>query len=172
MTRLLLLRHAKSSWADPAMEDHERPLAKRGANAAPRMGRYITDAGLVPDVILSSDSVRTHATVALVLPELGPDPPPVLYEAGLYLASPTDILARLHRLKSDVQTAMVVGHNPGLHVLALALTGGGDADALKRLAQKFPTAALAVLTFPGKPWVNAKPGTGVLEAFVGPRDLG
>ncbi len=171
MLKLLLLRHAKSSWDDPAIDDHERPLAKRGANAAPRMGQHIAAAHHVPNLILSSDSVRTHATVALVLPELGLPAPPVRYEAELYLAAPTDILERLHKLKSETATVMVVGHNPGLHLLALALTGGGDPDAIKRLAQKFPTAGLAVLTFPGKSWANLKPGAGTLEAFLGPRDL-
>ncbi|MDX2258062.1 MAG: histidine phosphatase family protein [Hyphomicrobiaceae bacterium] len=171
MPTLLLLRHAKSSWDDPELGDHERPLNKRGSKSAPRIGRYLDAAGLIPDLVLSSDAVRTRATVALVLAELSNSPREVHYEAGLYLAEPGDILRRLQSLAAPEKTVLVVGHNPGLHMLALSLVGGGAAQAIARLAQGFPTAALAVFDVKGKDWSDLAPGRCALTDFIVPRDL-
>lgn len=168
---LLLLRHAKSSWDTPDMEDFERPLAKRGIAAAPQIGRYIRREGLVPDLVLSSTSVRTRATLALALPEIGAPPPEIHYEDGLYLASAGDILERVRGIGAKARRVLVVGHNPGMHGAALTLVGDGPRKALASLAMKFPTAALAVFDFDLDRWSAVRPATGRLTHFVTPREL-
>ena len=96
MLTLSLLRHAKSSWEDGSLKDFERPLAKRGESAAPRMGAFMAERGLAPQLILCSPAVRARQTLDLVLPHLAGDPS-VLYEDRLYLAAPSALLARLRR---------------------------------------------------------------------------
>jgi phosphohistidine phosphatase len=167
---LLLLRHAKSTWDDPELEDYDRGLATRGLKAAPRMGRYIATQHLKPDLVLCSGAVRTRATLALVLPELGSPPPRIRYDNALYLAGPDVLLDAIGKAGTSPRV-MLVGHNPGIHALALALTGGGDKAALAELATRYPTAALAVLTFPAAAWKDVAPATGRLERFVTPRGL-
>src|SRR5690242_2888272 len=97
MLTLSLLRHAKSNWDDATLDDFDRPLSKRGANAAPEMGRAIRELKLKPDLVLCSAAVRTRATVALVLLELGPPPPEVRYDEALYLASPKEMLSHIRK---------------------------------------------------------------------------
>jgi phosphohistidine phosphatase len=171
MLTLSLLRHAKSSWADRELEDHERPLAKRGTKAAGAMGAFIAKNGLWPDLVLCSDAVRTRATLALVLPELGKPPPRVVFDAALYMATPAALLGRVQKMKSDARHVMLIGHNPGLHALALELTGKGKQDDVEALAIKFPTCALAVLTFKARKWADIGPGAGSLDLFMTPRRL-
>ena len=172
MLTLLLLRHAKSDWSTPGLDDHERPLNVRGTKAAPVMGRYINKKGLKPDLVLCSDSVRTQATLALVLPELGPPPPQVIYDQALYLARPDTILNVVHDNAGDqAKSVMVISHNPGLHALALTLVGDGDKKGLRQLAMKFPTAALAEITFDTGYWSEVAPTTGHLKSFVTPREV-
>ncbi len=173
MLTLLLFRHAKSDWGSPEQSDHERPLNKRGAKAAPVMGEYIAHHHLKPDHILCSDAVRTRATLALVLPELGTPAPHVTIDDALYLASAETILTRIREsAQPGDKRIMVIGHNPGLHGLALTLVGEGDTDGIKHLAMKFPTAALAILKFDTDDWDEIKPAKGHLEAFVTPKEIG
>jgi phosphohistidine phosphatase len=171
MLTLSLLRHAKSSWADRELEDHERPLAKRGTKAAGAMGAYIANNGLQPDLVLCSGAVRTRATLTLVLPQLGKPPPKAVFDEALYMATPAALLGRLQQLKSDARHVMLIGHNPGLHALALELTGKGKQDDVEALALKFPTCALAVLTFKARKWADIGPGAGTLDLFMTPRRL-
>jgi phosphohistidine phosphatase len=171
MLTLSLLRHAKSSWADRALEDHERPLAKRGTKAAGAMGAFIAKQGLRPDLVLCSGAVRTRATLALVLPALGAPPPQVVFDDVLYMATPAALLGRVRQAQSDARHVMVIGHNPGLHALALELTGKGNRDDVEALATKFPTCALAVLTFKARKWPDIGPGAGTLDLFMTPRRL-
>jgi phosphohistidine phosphatase len=171
MLTLSLLRHAKSSWADRELEDHERPLAKRGTKAAGAMGAFIAREGLRPDLILCSGSVRTRATLALVLSELDTPTPQVVYDDVLYMAEPTALLARLHQVKNDTSRVMLIGHNPGLQALAQELAGQGNQKDIKVLAGKFPTCGLAVLTFKVRKWSNLGSGSGKLKLFMTPRRL-
>lgn len=172
MVKLLLLRHAKSEWSHAGLGDHERPLSKRGAKAAPVIANHIAKRNLKPDLILCSDAIRTRATLALILPELGTPPPSTLIDDKLYLASAETILdlVREHADPSH-QRIMVIGHNPGLQALALTLVGDGEKKSLRNLAIKFPTAGLAVLDFAEKDWSDIAPARGTLEEFVVPRDL-
>ena len=171
MVKLALLRHAKSSWEDSFLNDFARPLADRGLKAAPLMGAYIAAERLRPDFILCSTARRTRETLALVLPHLGPPPPTVVFEDGLYLASVTDLMARLHKIAPQRRTVLMIGHNPGFHDLALALVGEADPAFHAVLAVNFPTAALAVFDFKTTDWSTIKPQTGHLTHFATPSYL-
>ncbi|MBU2580700.1 MAG: histidine phosphatase family protein [Alphaproteobacteria bacterium] len=171
MRTLLLLRHAKSDWHND-LSDHERPLNKRGVKTAPAVAQYIAKSGLSPDRILCSDAVRARATLALALPEMPPPQPAVEIDSRLYLAAAETILKVIgDHAVDDEHRLMVVGHNPGIHALALTLVGDGDKKALSALAMKFPTAALAVISFKTGNWNDIGPAGGRLESFIVPRDL-
>ena len=164
-----LLRHAKSSWEDPSQRDAERPLAPRGRRAARAMARHLGHEGIGPALILCSPAQRTRETLALIADAL-PDVP-VQVEEELYGADEEQLLARLRSLPPTVPSVLVVGHNPGLHELAVALAGRGEPGALARLRTKMPTGALATLQAPGSHWRDLLPGGAELVAFVVPREL-
>lgn len=170
MLTLTLLRHAKSDWSLPGQQDFERTLAPRGAKDAPRMGAYMARNGLVPDLILCSGAVRARQTLALVVPAL-PVAPPVTYDNALYLATPSVMLARLRHCAGGAHHVMMVGHDPGMHQLAISLAGAGDAALRETLAIKFPTAGLAVLTFETDDWGCVVAGAGTLRHFTAPKRL-
>lgn len=169
MPTLLVLRHAKSSWADPGGADHERPLNARGQRDAPRMGRHLAAAVGAPRRVLCSTARRARQTLEAVQEAL-PARAPVTFEPELYLAPAGRLLARLHALAPADDVVLLVGHNPGLEDLVGALTGSGDAEACARLRSGLKTATLAVLTF-APPWDRLGPGAAYLEALVRPRDL-
>ena len=171
MLTLSLLRHAKSAWDQDTLSDFERPLADRGRDAAPKMGRAINAAGLKPSHIYCSGAVRTRQTLALVLPELAPPPPTVTYDDGLYLCPPLTMLDRIHKMPATDTHILFVGHNPCHHILAVELANAGDPEALRLAANKFPTCGLAVLTFKTNDWRDVTPGTGTLTHFITPRGL-
>jgi phosphohistidine phosphatase len=168
MLTLSLLRHAKSSWSDARLKDIERPLSDRGEKAAPRMGAFMARRGIEPDLVLCSPAVRTRQTLDLVLPHFK-EAPKVVYEDALYLASPATLLKRVQKVAAAVRHTMIVGHDPGMHVLALELAGSGADEDLQALAQKFPTAGLAVIAFKARSW--SKLGGGRLELFMSPKRL-
>lgn len=171
MKTLGLLRHGKSDWSDPSLEDFERPLAPRGTKAAPRMGKAMKALGLVPDLVLCSAARRTRETWDLVAPRLG-GTPRVSLSRGLYLAGPPALLKAIREVGPEVETLLMIGHNPGLENLA-ALLAGPDSEPrlLTKMGKKFPTGALAVLAFEIDTWREAAPGAGRLIRFVRPRDL-
>src|SRR5678815_781839 len=146
MKALLVLKHAKSSWSDPALDDHERPLNKRGRRDAPRMGELVREYGLIPDVVISSDAVRARLTAEAVA-EAARYAGEVLLDPRLYLAWPDDILSLLQRVRERAETVMIVGHNPGLEKLVEQLTGEW---------QDLPTAALAQIGLPIDEWRDLK----------------
>ena len=169
MVTLSLFRHAKSSWSDPSLRDFDRPLGPRGQKAAPRMGQYIAEHDLVPDLMLCSTAARARETLDRALPAFTGEPE-IQFEKSLYLAAPDKMLATLQALPPRYAHVMLVGHNPGMHMLALVLAGSGAPQALAALGAKFPTAALAVLDFDGG-WDAVAPGSGHLRLFMRPRDL-
>jgi len=171
MLTLSLLRHAKSSWDDPELDDHDRPLAKRGVKSVPALARYFRQQRLRPGLVLCSDAMRTRATLALLLAEIGPPTPRVVNEERLYLAAPETILSVLAHATPAEPHVLVVGHNPGLHALALTLVGEGDRKLLAQMAREFPTGALAVLSFAVESWKEVRPATGHLDHFTTPRRL-
>ena len=162
MRRLFLLRHAKSSWDDTGLPDHERPLAPRGERAVVRIAEHVRSQKIAPDLVLCSTALRTRQTLAALLPVL-PGEVEIRVEDELYGASLEELLARLREL-DDVGAVLVVGHNPTLHGLALALTGRGD------VLDRFPTGALATVALT-TPWAELGEGVGELEGFVIPRGL-
>lgn len=171
MLTLSLLRHAKSSWDPPGTDDFDRPLAERGLKAAPVIGAYIASHELRPELILCSAAVRTRATLDLVMPFFDPAPPALAYEEGLYLATASQLLARLRNISTRWSKVMLIGHNPGFHDLAMALTADTSSPMAIALAQKYPTATLAVLTFDTQDWSKIAPATGHLTRFVTPASL-
>jgi phosphohistidine phosphatase len=161
--RLVLLRHAKSSWSDPGLTDHDRPLNGRGRRAAPVVGRHLREEGLVPDLVLCSSAVRARATLA----RLGlPEAVEVRVEDDLYGADPDEIVAFLRAVPDAVESVLVVAHNPGLE----ELTGLLVADE-RSCPERFPTAAVAELRLPIERWDEIAPRRAVLTSFVTPREL-
>jgi phosphohistidine phosphatase len=165
--RLFILRHAKSSWDDPGLEDHERPLAPRGRRAVEAIATYVSAHRIEPQLVLCSSSRRTRETLAGIA--VGGEH---LIERRLYGASCEEILERLRQLPDDVGSVMLIGHNPTVQMLTLKLTnhdGDGvedhDREAVKR---KFPTGALATLAFDCD-WDELAPGRARLEAFTSPK---
>ncbi len=170
MLTLSLLRHAKSNWGHPDLEDIDRPLDARGEKAAPRMGAFLLASGLVPDLILCSPALRTRQTLALAFTAL-PAPPEIIIDETLYEASTAALMATLRAVPAGKHHVMVIGHNPGLQLLALSLAGSGSTEAAHAIADKFPTCAVAVLTFNARSWRNIRPRSGHLVHFVTPRLL-
>lgn len=168
MKTLLLLRHAKSSRDNPRLADFDRPLAKRGREAAPEIGQFMHQAKLLPDLVLCSTARRTQETAELALAELGRDVTLQLVDA-LYLASPEQILKVIHGVDAKTKTLLVIGHNPGMAQLANHLVAGGDKAAIQHLREKYPTAALAVFESDADSWT--KLDRAKLAQFVTPKDL-
>lgn len=168
MPRLLLLRHAKSSW--PAgVSDRDRPLARRGHEAAALMGRYLKEHGLSPDLVLVSPARRARETWELVAPFL--DGTDAREDGRIYEAPVGRLLEVLAGVAAPVRNVLMVGHNPGFEDLAALLIGAGSESDLHRLGRKFPTAGLAVIDLPDE-WQAIEPRTGRLDRFVTPKSLG
>lgn len=172
MHRLMLLRHAKSSWDDPGQADRDRPLNARGCEAAAAIGRYIAANGLVPDLVLCSPALRTRQTWLLACKGRKTlESAHITFEGGLYERDGEDILRVMREVQGEPSQLLIVGHNPGLEELADILVASGEARALERLDRKFPTGALAVIALDISDWAKAEPGTGRLERFVTPKTL-
>ncbi|KRE00244.1 phosphoglycerate mutase [Bosea sp. Root381] len=170
MRRLMLLRHAKSNW--PAgTADRDRPLAARGREAAPVMGRYLADELLLPDLVLVSPARRTQETWDLVAPML-PEKPASQNEPRIYEAKAHRLLDVVRETEGTVRTLLMIGHNPGFEDLAALLAGHGDRYAAARMSQKYPTCGLAVLDFAVEDWRDLGPRGGRLDRFVTPASLG
>ncbi|TVL91587.1 histidine phosphatase family protein [Streptomyces sp. SAJ15] len=164
--RLVLLRHAKSAW--PEVPDHERPLAGRGRRDAPAAGRWIREAGRVPDLVVCSTARRTRETWELATAELGGAAPAVTYEPRAYAATAAELLDVVRGTPDGVRTLLLIGHNPGVEELVSLLAGAAAGDALERAREKFPTSAIAVLAWSG-PWSALAPGGARLTDFTVPR---
>lgn len=172
MPRLLLLRHAKSSWADPGQSDSDRPLAPRGRRAAERMAAVIAGrAEFFPDRILCSPARRTRETMAPLLADLGNSKQVVSIADELYEPVSGDYRQAIASFGGIARHLLVIGHNPAIHVTALTLIGSADEASARQLAAKFPTAALAVIDFDARDWGQIRPKSGRLAAFIRPRDI-
>lgn len=142
MKTLLILRHAKSSWKDPALADHDRPLNKRGKRDAPRMGAFMRQQGLLPELILCSTAERAWLTAEAAADESGFEGKMVLVPE-LYAFDPEPYLSSLAEVEDEYQIVMIVGHNPAVEELSEILTGE---------YQRFPTATLAEIELPIDHW--------------------
>ncbi len=164
---LHLLRHAKSSWDDPSLDDHDRPLATRGRKAAGLVASHIARQGISIDRILCSSAVRARQTLELVLPVLD-GPLDIRIGPELYTAGADELLRLLRAVNEDASGVLVVGHNPALQDLTERLAGDGEPQARQELRRKFPTAVLATLTTGGA-WSEMGPGKAYLESLFIPR---
>jgi phosphohistidine phosphatase len=167
--RLWLLRHAKSSWDDPALSDRLRPLAPRGVRSAVALARHVRSAGVAPDLVLCSPAVRAVQTWEGVSPGVPPGTRLELDEA-IYHAGAGHLMRRLQQVPPTVGSVLVIGHNPTLEDLAIGLVGAGDPVLRRRLASKFPTGALATVELPGD-WHDLGWGAATLVGYVVPREL-
>ena len=164
--RLFVLRHAKSSWDDPRADDHDRPLAPRGHRAVKLLAEHLAANDIHPQQVLCSTARRAQETLQGVAP--GGER---LIEHELYSAGSDEILERLRRVPPSIASVMVIGHNPAVQMLVLRLATDGDGSFLSDVQDKFPTAALATLTFDCA-WSELAAGCARLIAFVRPKTLG
>lgn len=170
MRRLMLLRHAKSDWTGASRADRERPLNARGRESAARMGAYMARHGLLPERALVSTAVRARQTYELAVADWKQPPPPTS-EERIYEADVRTMLAAVKETPAEVHSLLMVGHNPGLQQFALHLIASGDDDLRQQIAEKFPTAALAVIEFPIDAWAKLHAHSGRLARLVTPRAL-
>ena len=166
---LYLLRHAKSSWADPALADRDRPLAPRGRRNAAVLAAELARIPIAPELVLCSPARRTRETLDAISDEL-PQGAEIRFEERVYGASAEGLVDLLAGLPGAVASVLLIGHNPGLQRLALLLAGRGDAPVLTRLAAKFPTAAIARLAFSGRRWRDLDAGAAELKQLWSPKD--
>ncbi|MFE3944280.1 SixA phosphatase family protein [Streptomyces sp. NPDC059118] len=165
--RIVLLRHAKAEWSQDS--DHERPLAERGRKDAPVAGRKLVDSGIDLDLALCSTAARTRETWKLAVHEM-PHRPRTVYEERLYEASLGELIALINETPDDVRDLLVIGHNPGMHAVADALSESAEGDTLARMTRGgFPTAAFAVVEFTGS-WKGVEHGVGKLVEYWTPND--
>lgn len=170
MRRLLLFRHAKAERSIPGGPDRDRSLIERGRKDAARIGAYMAAHALVPDRVLVSPAARTLETWKQAAKAFKPAPAATSVEK-LYGATPHAILAAIEDMPNTVHTLLVIGHNPGLHELALMLIASGDVDARESLREKLPTSGLIILDFAFDHWDKLHPRSGRLERFVSPKTL-
>ena len=170
MKTIFLLRHAKSSWADDSLSDHDRPLNSRGRGAAPRVGAHMQAAGYLPDLVLCSTATRTRQTLDAILSELEVDPA-IEFQEDLYLAGPGEMLDMVRSVPDTVESVLLVSHNPGTGMLADGLSGEGLRESVQSMRAGFPTAGLAIIELRVDRWKDVENGCGSLTEFVRPRDL-
>lgn len=159
--RLILMRHAKSGWDDPTLQDIERALNERGRESATALGHWLRERGYKPDAVLSSSATRTRETFSLLGTKA-----PVTFKPELYLASSGVMLKWLKTCQAD--TILLIGHNPGIADLAEGiLTAAPDHPRFF----DYPTGATLVCDFPINEWADASPASAQAVDFIVPRDL-
>ncbi len=176
--RLYVLRHAKSSWDEPGLDDHERPLAPRGRRAVKLIAEYVREHEIAPALVLCSTARRAQETLEAVHPT-----GEVLIEREIYGASCSELIERLRQVPEATPSVMLIGHNPSLQVLVLRLakppagtngcaaaSRGATETDLDHIERKFPTGALAELSF-ACGWDALGPGRARLDAYVSPKQL-
>jgi len=168
MLTLYLLRHAKSSWNDPAQNDFDRPLNKRGYRDAEELGRYFQNKNIHPQLVLLSPSRRTCETFQHLATQVTPQPE-IITLRQLYGAGAAEIIIRIQKYAGCANPLMVIAHNPGIEELVEALTAEDPAQALDIIGSKFPTSGLATLTFDIASWAELAPQSGTLVDFTSPR---
>jgi phosphohistidine phosphatase len=170
MRRLILLRHAKTDRAQPGERDVDRRLVERGRKDAALIGGYMAKHALAPDRVLVSPAVRTQETWKAASAAFRPTPAAATVER-LYDATAHTIFGVVKEAPAAAQSVLVIGHNPGVHELALMLVASGDIEAREQLAEKLPTSGLIVIAFAADAWTQLHPHSGRLERFVTPKTL-
>ena len=164
--RLILTRHAKSSWDDPTQADHDRPLNERGRRSARELGDWLASRGYEPEEVLCSTALRTRETWETAAAAPLEVRPLLRYEPGLYHASPEKMLQLLRT--ASAPTVMMVGHNPGIAEFAQRLVAHPPATPD---FQRYPTGATLVVDFDAPDWASVGFGSGVAADFVVPREI-
>ena len=172
MKYLTLMRHAKSDWGDYGLDDRERPLNERGKTAAPLMGKFLVENQIQPDQIFCSSAARTRETLQRMVDHFDPRPD-ISYEDELYLASPNTMLAVAKSAAIEKDHVLLLGHNPGTEMLAIALSNAETSapESLSRIFKKFPTAGLAHFSFDVEDWHSIKERKGKLLLFETPKSI-
>ena len=161
MKTLFVLRHAKSSWENADLSDFERPLNKRGLEAAPLIGKVIKENGFQPEIILSSPARRAKQTAEIINEKAGINRE-IKYEERIYEASPARLLEVVSEQSDEAESVMIVGHNPGLEGLVRFLTGQ---------IEPMPTAALAVIDLEITKWSEIDSSNGTLRTLIRPKEI-
>jgi len=170
MKRLAVLRHAKSSWKDREIDDFERPLNERGRRAARRMGREMAERGLHFDFVLASPAVRVRETIEGVRQEHELDAQ-IRFEPRIYMARVAELLELIGTIPEEASSALLVGHNTSAERLVIKLAQDDERGLRRRVEEKFPTAALAVVELPIDSWSELQPESGRLVELIYPADL-
>lgn len=173
MLRLIIMRHAKSSWTDKKLDDFDRPLSRRGKEAAPLLGRALAAKNIVPELVLCSPARRTRDTLKLTIDAMGVKPQ-VSYEDQLYSFGNGDSYLNAISPRKTASPLMIIGHNPSVQNLTLRLLGLQDNKLVQKIRAKFPTAAVAILALPINDWREIRSGNdvqGEVELFLTPKML-
>lgn len=160
MKELILIRHAKSSWSNPLLDDFERPLNKRGEKNAPFMAKVLKQKGLTPDLIISSPSIRTKQTLDYFIQEFDYKGE-IIFEESIYEAPFENLLKVIKNIDDKYKTIFLFGHNPGLNDLVDFLIGNFE--------ENIPTSGVLKLNFDIKKWGNLKEKIGILDFFIYPK---
>jgi phosphohistidine phosphatase len=168
MRRLILLRHSTAVRAEPGESDQDRVLTAEGRADAAMVGAYLANHSFRPDRVLVSPAARTRdtwrqvAAALLVTPDAG-------FDQRIYNATPQTLFNVLAEGPDGARAVLMLGHNPGLHELAVLLVANGDIDLRERLRENFPTSGIAVIDFALDSWSKLHPHSGRLERFVSPK---
>lgn len=166
--KIYILRHAKSDWSTDTPTDFERPLNKRGMRNASEMGQWMATQGIIPDVVICSTAQRARQTITRVCTAMGIDESNIEYNSELYLASLDELLSAIRSLPEQIESVMLVGHNPGLEELLIYLVGSTAAISIDR--KILPTATLAQLKL-SSTWLEAKRGSASMITLTRPKEL-
>jgi len=167
MRRLMLLRHAKTERPEPGLRDRDRKLTKRGRAEAPVIGAYMARHGLVPDLALVSPATRAQETWTLLAAAFAKTPR-VVNDERIYNANPEKLMGVIAETRGT-PSLLIVGHNPGIHDLAVQLIASGDVEAREQVTEKLPTSGLVVIELAFDDWSRLHAHAGRLERFVSPR---
>jgi len=162
--KILIMRHAKSSWSDEKLKDFDRPLNARGKKDAPKMGRYLKELGIAPDQIFSSPAERAKLTTLAVAKELDLNSDVIHWDEELYFGNPMAYLNAIRSAEQDSNVVMTVGHNPMSAEIMSALS-------FQSFTHQVPTAALACFEADVENWKDVKQSGCKLLWIVSPKDI-
>ena len=170
MKSLLLLRHAKSDWADMTLEDHDRPLNDRGRESAALIGSYLAEQRYNVDLVICSSAMRTRETLDLMF-KAGNLRWPVEYTRPVYDATTNTLFSIVRNLSDSLNTVMILGHNPSMQDMTLLLAGRDESAEVQQVRQKYPTGALAHIALGIDSFRDLHVDCGQLRKFIRPKDL-
>jgi phosphohistidine phosphatase len=171
MRRLTVLRHAKSSWGDKDLDDFNRPLNDRGWKSARRIGKEMKRRKMRFDFAVASPAARVRETIDGLVETYGSPTFPIHFDSRVYMATAPDLIKVVREIPSHAKAVLLVGHNPGLEQLIVALAKDDRSGLRARVADKYPTGALAVIEFDIDAWREVGEARGELTDLIVPRDL-